>query len=255
MQANRSGKVARALWTVLTGFIVESFLLAASALPAVVFWEWHFHWPYPAGWVRIFVLALAFVPAYLLFAFGLMVSSALVTGLLGWRTPPDVELRISDLEWPLLRWARYQVSQHIVRLFAGAFYRSTPVWSFYLKLNGARLGRAVFVNSLAMMDHNLLEFGDHVVIGSDVHLSGHTVEAGIVKTAHVRLGNNVTVGTGSVVGIGVEIGDDTQVGALSVVPKHRRLAANATYVGVPVRRIDAPEPSELMPREVPLGPP
>jgi acetyltransferase-like isoleucine patch superfamily enzyme len=124
------------------------------------------------------------------------------------------------------------------------------VWSFYLKLNGARLGRGVFVNSLSMSDHNLLEFGDHVVIGSDVHLSGHTVEAGVVKTAVVRLGNRVTVGTGSVIGIGVEIGDDAQVGALSVVPKHRRLEANSTYVGVPVRRIDAPEAAEAV-----LGPP
>ena len=47
----------------------------------------------------------------------------------------------------------------------------------------------MFVTSLSMSDHNLLEFGDHVVIGSDVHHSGHTVEAGIVKAAVVRLGN------------------------------------------------------------------
>lgn len=100
----------------------------------------------------------------------------------------------------------------------------------------------MFVNSLVLTDHNLLEFGNGVVIGSDVHLSGHTVEAGVVKTAPVRLGKNVTVGTGSVIGIGVEIGDNTQVGALSLIPKHRTLAANAVYVGVPVRRIDAPEP-------------
>ena len=34
------------------------------------------------------------------------------------------------------------------------------------------------------------------------------------------------------------------VGALSLIPKHRTLAANTVYVGVPVRRIDAPEPGE-----------
>jgi hypothetical protein len=37
-------------------------------------------------------------------------------------------------------------------------------------------------------DYNLLECGDDVVIGGGVHLSGHTVEAGIVKTARIRLG-------------------------------------------------------------------
>lgn len=47
------------------------------------------------------------------------------------------------------------------------------------------------------MDHNLLDFGDGVVIGANVHVSGHTVEAGVVKTAPVRPGRGVTVGWGS----------------------------------------------------------
>jgi acetyltransferase-like isoleucine patch superfamily enzyme len=67
------------------------------------------------------------------------------------------------------------------------------------------------------------------------------VEAGIVKTAAIRLGSNVTIGVGSVIGIGVDIGANTQIGALSVVPKYRVLEANAVYGGVPVRRLDAPE--------------
>ena len=73
------------------------------------------------------------------------------------------------------------------------------------------------------------------MIGGEVHLSGHTVEAGVVKTAHVRLGRGVTIGLGSVIDIDVEIGDKAQVGALSVVPKHSRLEAGVVYVGIPVR--------------------
>jgi acetyltransferase-like isoleucine patch superfamily enzyme len=254
MNADSSRRVARGVWTVLSGFVVESLVFALAVLPAALFWAWHFRLSLPVNWLRTLVLTLAFVPAYLLFAFGLIVFSALVTRLLGWRTPAGMEMRIADMEWPLLRWARYMISQHIVRLFAGAFYRSTPVWTLYLRLNGAKMGRGVFVNSLVLTDHNLLEFGDGVVIGSDVHLSGHTVEAGVVKTAPVRLGKNVTVGTGSVIGIGVEVGDNTQVGALSLIPKHRTLAANAVYVGVPVRRLDAPEPGEpVATSQVPLG--
>ena len=100
---------------------------------------------------------------------------------------------------------------------------ATPLWTFYLRLNGARLGRGVYVNSLAVNDRNLLDFGDRVVIGDGVHLSGHTVEHGIVKTAGVRLGDHVTIGLGTVVGIGVEAGARCQVGALSFVPKFSRL--------------------------------
>jgi hypothetical protein len=61
------------------------------------------------------------------------------------------------------------------------------MWTTYLPLNDARIGRRVYVNSLALSDYNLLAFGDDVVIGADVHRSGHTVEAAVVRTAGVRL--------------------------------------------------------------------
>jgi acetyltransferase-like isoleucine patch superfamily enzyme len=150
----------------------------------------------------------------------------------------NAELRIADLPPPLLAWGRYLASAHVVRLFAGTLFRATPIWTFYHRLNGARLGRRVYINSLSVMDDNLLEFADGVVIGAGVHLSGHTVEAGIVKTAPVRLGRNVTIGVGSVIGIGVDVGPDAEIGALSLVPKHRTLEGGAVYAGVPVRRID-----------------
>jgi acetyltransferase-like isoleucine patch superfamily enzyme len=98
----------------------------------------------------------------------------------------------------------------------------------------------VFVNSLFVSDHNLLEFGDDVVIGSEVHLSGHTVEAGVVKTGRVRLGHGVTIGLGSVIDIGATVGDHSQVGALSFVPKHTTLEPGGIYAGVPVRRLERP---------------
>jgi acetyltransferase-like isoleucine patch superfamily enzyme len=98
------------------------------------------------------------------------------------------------------------------------------------------MGRRVWINSTEIVDHNLLEFGDDVVVGADVHLSGHTVEAGVVKTGRVRVGRNVTIGVGSVVCVGTVIGDGTQIGALSFVPKGTRLEGNAVYIGAPVRR-------------------
>ena len=107
-----------------------------------------------------------------------------------------------------------------------------------LRWNGASIGRGVYINSLSISDHNMLEFGDGVVIGEHVHLSGHTVEGGVVKTGHVRLGRFVTVGLGSMVGIGVEAGEKCQIGALSVVPKYSTLEGGTTYAGAPVKRLD-----------------
>jgi acetyltransferase-like isoleucine patch superfamily enzyme len=234
----RPGAIWRFTWMIVSIFLVECLVFGLSVLPAALFWQPFFLPAYPGNVVRTVALSMAFVPSYLIFAISLMVLSALSLRLMGWRTPSNAEMVIADLGWPLMNWARCMVSTHVVRLFAGSVLRSTPVWTFYLRLNGARLGRGVYVNSLSVSDHNLLEFDDHVVIGDGVHLSGHTVERAVVKTAPVRLGKEVTIGIGSVVGIGVEAGPKAQVGALSLVPKHSRLEAGTTYVGTPVRKLE-----------------
>lgn len=215
--------------------MVESLVLGLSVLPAFAFWSWHLGWTVAPPWLRALVLAMAFVPAYLLFALALIVLSATAARLLGWRTRPGLATRVADYEWPLLDWARYLILTHVVRVFAGAVFRSTPAWVLFLRLNGARVGAGAWVNSLALMDHNLLELGAGTVVGSDAHVAGHLVEGGVLRTAPVRIGRGVTIGIGSVVEIGAEIGDGAQVGALSVVPKHARLEPGAVYAGAPVR--------------------
>jgi acetyltransferase-like isoleucine patch superfamily enzyme len=232
----QSGRVA---WTVISIVVVETVTFGLAALPAIWFWNAGLdivpdRWPL----LRPAFVAMTLVPAYLAFAFALVALSALSTRVLGWRTPPPGEWKLRDLDWPLLDWSRYMIATHVVRVFVGTFFRASPLWTWYLRWNGARIGRGVFINSLSISDHNMLEFGDGVVIGEGVHLSGHTVEGGVVKTGHVRLGRFVTVGLGSMVGIGVEAGDQCQIGALSVVPKYSKLDAGAIYAGAPVKRLE-----------------
>jgi acetyltransferase-like isoleucine patch superfamily enzyme len=233
-------------WAVVSVVVVESLLFGLSVLPAFLFWTWTLSWarpPWPL--VRVVIVAVTLAPAYLVFALALIVLSAASTALFGWRTRPNGAWRLADLEWPLLDWSRYMISTHVVRVLVGTFFRSSPIWTWYMKLNGARIGAGVYINSLSISDHNLLEFGDGVVIGESVHLSGHTVEGGVVKTGRVRLGRGVTVGLGSMIGIGVEAGDGCQIGALSVVPKYTKLDPGAIYAGVPVRKIDKAIPSPV----------
>lgn len=53
-----------------------------------------------------------------------------------------ISTRIADYDWPLLDWGRYLVTTHVVRLFAGAVFRSTPIWVIHMRLNGAQSGAA-----------------------------------------------------------------------------------------------------------------
>jgi acetyltransferase-like isoleucine patch superfamily enzyme len=228
----------RITWTLVSLVAVQTMVCAMSVAPVVLIWQW---WPSLGGADRLgrsALISLAIVPSYVLFAVCLMIVSPLALRLLRWQTPADAEMRIADMDWTLLRWVRYGASIHLARTLAGSLFRGTPLWTFHLRLHGARLGRRVYVNSLSLNDYNLIECGDEVVIGAGVHLSGHTVEAGVVKTARVRVGRNVTIGLGSVIEIGVEVGANAQIGALSFVPKHLKLEGGHIYAGAPARRLE-----------------
>jgi non-ribosomal peptide synthetase-like protein len=231
------GRFWRFSCTIAAILLVESAVCGLAVLPVVLFWTWFVTSIADGLLARAVAVSLLVVPSYIVFALCLMVASALAARITGARTPPKLDARIADMEWPLMAWVRYMVAGHVVRVFAGTMFRGSPVWTAYLRLNGARIGRRVYVNSLFVSDHNLLEFGDDVVIGADVHLSGHTVERGIVKTGGVRLGPHVTVGLGSVVDIDVDVGARCQIAAMSLVPKHSKLDADAVYAGIPVSRI------------------
>jgi acetyltransferase-like isoleucine patch superfamily enzyme len=242
MQSSMSFEIGRWLrlaWTLVSlGFVVIT-VFAVSTLPMLLLLRTLWNAEYSRDLSRLLVVAAAALPAYAMFALVLMVLSAISTRLTGWQTRADLTLRIRDLDPALLDWVRSMVFLHIVRVLVGSLFRATPLWSFYLRLNGARIGRRVFVNSLAVTDHNLLDFGDDVIIGDTAHIAGHTVEDGFLKTGRVRLGRGVTVGVASVVGIGVDAGPGCRVGALSVVPKFAKLEAGATYIGVPARKVQA----------------
>ncbi len=225
------------LWAMVSVVVFETTVLAVSALPAVALWSWGARLSTVPPWGRVLFLAALAIPGYIVFALGVLGYSAFGARLLGWRTAPNLDEPLRGMTWPVLNWGRYMISTHVASQFAGPVFRSTPFWAMYMRWNGARIGRGVWVNSLSLMDHNLLTLDDEVVIGSDTHMSGHTVERGMLKTAAVYVGRGATLGVGCVVGIGSTIGAGTVVGALSVVPKGAVLQPHATYAGAPAVRL------------------
>jgi len=230
-------KVFRIVVTANAIVIAQTIICGLSILPAALLWRGGVASTSTGSMWDIVVASVLVMPAYIVFALCLMPVSAIIMRLLGARTPPDAELRISEMSWPLMKWVQYMSAAHIVRLVSGSMFRGSPLWTAYLRMNGARVGKRVFINTLSISDHNLLVLGDDVVIGADVHISGHTVEDGMLKTAGVRVGSRVTIGLGSAIDIDVNIGDGCQIGALTIVPKHTRLDADAVYVGIPARKL------------------
>ena len=131
-------RTARVAWTVVRSSSLNASCSVCRVCPAFLFWTWALSWATPpCRWSGPSILAISLVPAYLVFATTLILLSAGSTRVFGWRTAPAARGGSTDLEWGLLNWSRYMISTHVVRVLVGTFFRSSPLWTWYMKLNGA----------------------------------------------------------------------------------------------------------------------
>lgn len=229
-------------------FISQSIIFGLAVLPALVFWQFvrestrGFPFFDPFGWYA--VVAMSLIPAYLIFSLTLMFASAGFNRLMGWRTEQG-EYPIHNYDWKVVRWACYNASISVVRIFCGEPMRVTPFWTLYLRANGAKIGPGVFVNTARLNDHNLLILEERSIVGGDAKLIAHVAEKGMIKAQPVILRKRAIVGVNSVIGPGVEIGEGSAVGAMSFVPKGTKIPPNQAWGGVPARPIKQYEEDEF----------
>ncbi len=226
------------VWSILVLMTTQSLVFALASLPALAFWRWasKLNPPLIHDYAGSFMVAVSLIPSYFIFCLGLMYLSAGVNRLLRWRTEPG-EYSVQTLNSKLIRWGSYNASIQLVRIFAGEFMRTGPFWTWYLKANGAKIGKHVYVNSTRLFDHNLITIGDKAVVGGDAKLIAHLVERGVVKADPVHIGRGAVIGVNSVIGPGVTVGDRSAVGAMSFVPKGFTIPPNEAWGGVPVHRL------------------
>lgn len=103
---------------------------------------------------------------------------------------------------------------------------------------GVQIGRGVTVASGAALDYffpELIEIGDHAILGMDALVLTHEYTHDLLRTGRVSIGAGSLVGARSMILAGVTIGAGTTVAAMSLV---NRGTAPGSYVGgIPARPI------------------
>jgi serine O-acetyltransferase len=128
--------------------------------------------------------------------------------------------RIAHYLWQRKWWFSARLLSHISRFLTGIEIHP-----------GAKIGRRFFI------DHGSgVVVGETTEIGNDVHLYQGVVLGGVTlqkKKRHPTVGNNVMIGSGTIVLGPVVIGDGARIGAASLVIHD--VPPNAVAVGVPAR--------------------
>lgn len=111
-----------------------------------------------------------------------------------------------------------------------------------LMKQGLKVGKNFKRQNECIIDYShcwLITIGDNVTLAPRVHILAHDASTknylGYTKIAKVNIGNNVFIGSGSIVLPGVNIGDNVIVGAGTVVTKD--IPSGAVVVGNPAKVI------------------
>ncbi|NGO67684.1 peptide synthetase [Streptomyces sp. SB3404] len=123
------------------------------------------------------------------------------------------------------------VSTNPLVLFAGS-----PVYVFYLRALGARIGRHVTILSRRVpVCTDLLSIGAGTVIRKEASLLGYRADAGRIRTGPVTLGRDVFIGERTVLDIHTSMGDRSQLGHASALHAGAAVPEGRRWHGSPAR--------------------
>ena len=118
----------------------------------------------------------------------------------------------------------------ITGLFSG-----TPFRGLLLRALGMTVGAKVFDCSRSITERTLTEVGDYANLNEGCVLQAHSLEEGVFKSDHIRVGKGCSIGPGAFVHYGVTMGDHVVLDADSFLMKGEVLDSHTGWRGNPAK--------------------
>lgn len=224
------------LWIIFLHFL-SVLVLGLSLFPMIAFfyWVWKAMGVY-AMWLKLLVFSMSIALGYFLFGTTLIVVCVFVRNLFGFKIKPGL-FHIHSKE--SLGWMGYN---SLILIANSAFLdvlRLSPFQTLFYRSMGAKVGNGANINTSGLADLSMLEIGDNVLIGGGVALICHASERGFLRLAPTKLGNNVSIGLGSVIMPDCRIGDGASIAPCSFLPKGTQIPSKGYWGGNPARDLRA----------------
>jgi non-ribosomal peptide synthetase-like protein len=122
---------------------------------------------------------------------------------------------------------------------------ATPLMSAYLRAMGAKVGRNVWLETLAVTEFDLVHLDDGAVLNRGACLMTHLVHDRLMRTGPTTIGAAATLGPASAVLPDTRLGAACTVGGRSIVLRGEELPAATRWHGAPVVPQMAPVPGPV----------
>src|SRR5881296_2252824 len=139
-----------------------------------------------------------------------------------------------------LAYLRFWIVKTLVRSSPAArLFIGTPLYVFYLRALGAKIGPGVVILSRRVpVCTDLLTIGAGSVIRKEAIFNCYRAQAGRIEIGAVTLGRDVFVGERSVLDINTSMGDGAQLGHASALHCGQAVPAGEWWHGCPAQRTD-----------------
>ncbi len=117
-----------------------------------------------------------------------------------------------------------------LRVFDG-----TPMKPFFLRLQGAKVGRGVFDDGCGLTEPSMVAIGDHGMLNFRSTIQCHSLEDGTFKSGRIGIGNSCTIGTNGFVHYGSVMQDGAVLEADAFLMKGSVVEAETRWFGNPAR--------------------
>jgi len=163
---------------------------------------------------------------------GLMILIvALVKWLVMGRYKPFVHPLWSNFVW------RLEFVNALYEFFAAPLLletlQGTPFLPWYLRLMGAKIGKACYIETTGFLEWDLVEMGDRVMINENAVIQTHLFEDRILKASRLRIGDDCRVGATSVVLYDSVMENGSTLDALTLLMKGEVLPGDTHWMGIP----------------------
>ena len=117
-------------------------------------------------------------------------------------------------------------------------FKGTPFKNIVSRLLGMKVGKKVFDDGCRFYDKTLIEIGDYTNLNEGCVIQGHSLEEGIFKCDHIKIGTACSLGPGAFVHYGVSMSDRVVLDPDSFLMKGESPHANTAWRGNPANIIN-----------------
>jgi non-ribosomal peptide synthetase-like protein len=111
--------------------------------------------------------------------------------------------------------------------------QGTPFLPMYLRLLGAKIGKACYLDTTGFLEWDLVEIGDRTSVGEAAIMQTHLFEDRILKASHLQIGCDCSIGVASVVLYDSKMEDGSSLDSLTLLMKGEILPAGTAWEGIP----------------------